>query len=159
MSPRPPPTEGQTRAAMHIVDLILEADANDVEPGVLTTAEAIEVARLVRQLGDDLVIEKAEVARQAVRVGELNRLVWRIAQETPTESETASAVAQRSAMVAEIGTLRSRVRELEAQLSAQGEAYARALTAASVDRDRITEYATSLEIRIGVLVDQLRASS
>jgi hypothetical protein len=51
-----------------------------------------------------------------VRRDELLELVARLSQSTPLDSEVAEALEQRGALIAEVGTLRSRVTELELEL-------------------------------------------
>ena len=51
--------------------------------------------------------------RAEKRNTELNALVVKISQETPLSEEVAGALAQRGKLVAEVGTLRARVAELE----------------------------------------------
>lgn len=57
-----------------------------------------------------------EIERLKTRRDELLATIVRISQETPLPEEVAEALNQRGALVAEVGTLRARVAELERQL-------------------------------------------
>lgn len=59
---------------------------------------------------------KTKAEALETRVSELLALVAKISQETPLPDEVAQALTQRGAMLAEIGTLRARVAELEAKV-------------------------------------------
>lgn len=58
-----------------------------------------------------------EVNKLRTRQQELLSLVANISQSTPLDSEVSEALAQRGALLSEVGTLRARVTELEAQLA------------------------------------------
>lgn len=70
----------------------------------------------VRDLEAELSIEQAETCRMRTRIAELHQAMLRVANDTPYPDEANDALAQRGAMVAEVGTLKARVAELEAEL-------------------------------------------
>ena len=80
----------------------------------MLAAERMTVPQLldeVRGLLAQLAEERAEVERLQVRQQELLATIVRVTNETPFPDEIKGWQAQRSAMTAEIGTLRSALRE------------------------------------------------
>lgn len=82
---------------------------------------------------------RADVVRLEQRRDELLATIARISQTVPLESEVNEALDQRGALLAEIGTLRARLRVVEAVRDDAREASARDLEARRYSDDTIRE--------------------
>lgn len=94
---------------------------------------------------------EAENERLRGRRDELLALVARISQETPLPAELEGWEGQRASLIAEVGTLRARVAELEASTAADYEA----VNEAEMETVRVGAALDSLDAEHTVLVDQM----
>ncbi len=83
------------------------------------SAAGDEIAKLTAHNEQMAEAYAAETGKLEARRDELLAMVAKLSQTVPLESEVAEALDQRGALLAEVGTLRARVTELEARLNAR----------------------------------------
>jgi hypothetical protein len=108
----------------------------ETQTGLVPTADA----EFIAHAREDVPALCARVRELEARRDELLATLARVSRETPYPDELKGWESQRSAMVAEVGTLKARVRELEAALVEAREATA------------------SVHTRLGVVVDERDAA-
>lgn len=106
------PTEREASRALAHEMWNAVADDTEVE-SALSDLQTFGLVCEVRDLEAELDIEKAENRRLLTRVAELHQAMIRVSNETPFADEAKDALAQRGVLVAEVGTLKARVLELE----------------------------------------------
>lgn len=120
---------------------------------------AIRIARRILVMGDEMSDEDFDcddvdflckgVVALETRRDDLLALIARISQTTPLDSEIADAIAQRGAMLAEIGTLRAQNKEFHrAWFGIDGE-----LTPEMLSKERDAAEAITLELATAEIVN------
>lgn len=98
-------------AEMTSLDLARQVLANGESLDMdVRTEYVFSASRNVRLLAVAVISLTEQLAAKDVRQQELLALVAKISQSTPLDSEVAEALNQRGVMLAEIGTLRSKLR-------------------------------------------------
>lgn len=108
---------GEAQADLFAELDLIERDASG-RVGVKPPTESVEQLRAERDSARMLArVRGEERDRLATRRDELLALVASISQSTPLDEEVKGALNQRGALLAEVGTLRARVADLERQLN------------------------------------------